>query len=77
MRELGSKLKSRDPFWSLAVMYIIAIVMILGVPAWFGWEPKPTVQGVVMLSTFFVLLGIGGLLSSIEDLCERMGPPRQ
>jgi len=46
-------------------------------PGWFAGKPEANVAGVIVLSTVFVLWGIGGLMSGIEDLIERIGPPRQ
>ena len=77
MAEVGSKSKSRERSWALAVIYVLAMAVIFDVPARLGWGPKPSVQDVIGLSTFFVLWGIGGLESEVRDLRERIGPPRE
>jgi uncharacterized membrane protein YedE/YeeE len=56
---------------------MLFMAIFFDIPAWLGWGSKPSVQEVVGLSTFFVLLGIGGLLFGLHDLCDRIGPPRQ
>jgi len=70
MKELGRE----STEWGLAIAYafIIALSDFLG---WLTGKPRASIQNVIGLSTFFVLLGIGGLLWGIYDLRERIGPP--
>lgn len=71
-----TNLERRAWEWGLAVAYIVFTV-IGDFSNWLTGKPKVSVQDVIGLSTFFVLLGIGGLLFGLHDLSERIGPPRQ
>lgn len=62
--------------WGLAVAYAV-IGAFVHFMDWLGGRPKASLQDVIEGSTFFVLLGIGGLLWAIYDLCDRVGPPRE
>jgi hypothetical protein len=62
--------------WGLAVAYLLFLVLGYFLD-WLTGKPKASVQDVIELGTFFVLLGIGGLLWGIYDLRDRIGPPPQ
>ena len=76
MAELGTKFTNWMRVWGLAVAYglLWGFVHLMD---WLDGRPRASVQDEIVGSTLFVLWGIGALVTAIEDLSKRIGPPRQ